>query len=79
MNVLKSKEWKFKEDKTGVMIQDIDGFIKGEIMRKRFPKKKDEKKSYESIQVVKVDLNKFLEEDLEEEVLKLNHGRKEIM
>ena len=69
MNVLKSKEWKFKEDKTSVMIQDIDGFIKGEIMRKRFPKKKDEKKSYESIHVVKVDLNKFLEKDLEEEIL----------
>jgi len=49
-------------------------------MRKRFPKKKDEKKSYESIQVVKVDLNKFLEEDLEEEVLKLKGtGTGEIM
>ena len=69
MNVLKSKEWKFKEDKTSVMIEDIDGFIKGEIARKRFPKKNDEKKSNESIQAVGVNLNKFLEKDLEEEVL----------
>ena len=78
MNTLKSKEWKLKEDKTGRMIEDKDGFIKGEITRKRFPKKKDEKKSHDAISVVRVELNKFLEKDLDEEVLEIK-GTEEIM
>ena len=39
------------------------------VEKKKRETKKDEKKSYESIHVVKVDLNKFLEKDLEEEIL----------
>ena len=78
MNTLKSKEWKLKEDKTGRMIEDEDGNIKGELTRKRFPKKKDEKKSHDAVSVVRVKLNKFLEKDLDEEVLDIK-GTEEIM
>ena len=67
-NFLKSKEWKTKPDRTAQMIK-TDEKIKGEFTRKRFPKKSDEKKSHEPIDVIRVQESIFKEQELEDELI----------
>ena len=43
--------------------------IKGEFTRKRFPKKSNEKKSHEPIDVVRVLVSIFKERELEDELI----------
>ena len=67
-DTLKNKEWKIKTQQTAHMIK-TNKKILGEFGPKRFPKKKEEKESNDPLQVIKVRIDKFKEEEIEDELI----------
>ncbi|MAJ58156.1 MAG: hypothetical protein CMI74_08885 [Candidatus Pelagibacter sp.] len=71
-NFLKNKEWKMKEDRTGVLmktlykIQDEDF-----VCRKRYPKKSGDKKSNPDVTCVKILKSYFKKEEYQDEVISM--------
>jgi hypothetical protein len=65
--LLKNKEWKMKEDRTGRLMEDKFKAVFGH--KKRFPKKDTEKKSNPAIRCVKIPIEYFHKEESPEEII----------
>ena len=76
-NFLKSKEWRIRADKTAWMIVNVEN-IKGSFVRKRFPKKDNNKNPYEALDVICVLQSIFDEKEIEDEVIILK-DKKELI
>ena len=73
-NFLKNKEWKMKEDRTGVLMKTLykiqdDDFV----CRKRYPKKSDDKKSNPSVTCVKILKSYFKKDEYQEETVTMKN------